>query len=217
MKRLPAFGFKLGTWKLNTLNKKWVFLLRISSNYLIKFTEEIFSGKLHFWSVYFHIWTEYGDVLRKSPIQSKYGKIRTRKTPYLDTFPQVTSSLIWNTRKSENLHRKSLFILWKWTDLQQFRRNILLVTTSEYWRPRNLIKFALSLKGQCRYYYVETNQLMMNENQLTDLKMKVWFFTLNLLSVKLQSIQKQTMQLSFTLFIDLEFLLFFVEICVCIR
>ena len=111
----------------------------------------------------------------------------------------------------------SLFIMWKWTDLQQFRGNILLVTTSEYWRPRYLIKSALSLKGQCRYYYVETNQLMMNENQLTDFKMKVWFFTLNHLLVKLQSIQKQTMQLTFTLFINLEFLLFFVEIWVCIR
>ena len=33
-----------------------------------------------FWSAFFRIWTEYGDL------RSKYWKIWTRKTPYLDTF-----------------------------------------------------------------------------------------------------------------------------------
>ena len=33
-----------------------------------------------FWSSFFRIWTEYGDL------RSKYWKIWTRKTPYLDTF-----------------------------------------------------------------------------------------------------------------------------------
>ena len=59
-----------------------------------------------FWSLFSHIWTEYGDLRSKSYeeiysvqlrekrfterfIQSKCGKIRPRKTPYLDTFSAV--------------------------------------------------------------------------------------------------------------------------------
>ena len=40
----------------------------------------------YFWSVFSCIWTEDGDLLRKSRIQCEYRKIRTRITPYLDTF-----------------------------------------------------------------------------------------------------------------------------------
>ena len=32
------------------------------------------------------VWTEDGDLLRKSCIQCEYRKMRTRITPYLDTF-----------------------------------------------------------------------------------------------------------------------------------
>ena len=38
-----------------------------------------------FWSVFSHIWTEYGKIR----IQSKYGKIQTKKTPITDTFHAV--------------------------------------------------------------------------------------------------------------------------------
>ena len=40
-----------------------------------------------FWSAFFRIWTGYGDL------RSKYWKIRTRKTPYLDTFEAVLLTL----------------------------------------------------------------------------------------------------------------------------
>ena len=46
-----------------------------------------------FWSVFPRIWTKYGDLLRFTKygdvnlrIQFKCGKIRTRKTPNMDTF-----------------------------------------------------------------------------------------------------------------------------------
>ena len=39
-----------------------------------------------FWSVFFHIWTEDGKIWS---IQSKCGKMRTRKTPNTDTFHAV--------------------------------------------------------------------------------------------------------------------------------
>ena len=42
-----------------------------------------------FWSVFSRIWTEYGVSLR---IQSKCGKIKTRKTPKADTFHALNIS-----------------------------------------------------------------------------------------------------------------------------
>ena len=44
-----------------------------------------------FWSVFSRIWTEYEVNPR---IESKYRKIRTRKTPYLDTFCAVVCNEI---------------------------------------------------------------------------------------------------------------------------
>ena len=42
-----------------------------------------------FWSVFSCIWTKYGDLRINLRIESKHGKIRTRKTPYLDSFDAV--------------------------------------------------------------------------------------------------------------------------------
>ena len=63
-----------------------------------------------FWFVFSRIWTEYGEIRSISSnterhgvslrIQSKGGKIRTRKTPYLDTFHAVTISLDHNISSS---------------------------------------------------------------------------------------------------------------------
>ena len=46
-----------------------------------------------FWSVFSRIWTEYVEYFVNLGIQSKYGKIRTRKTPYLDIFLAVKGLL----------------------------------------------------------------------------------------------------------------------------
>ena len=43
-----------------------------------------------FWSLFSHIRTEYREISLR--IQSKYGKIQTRKTPYLDTFHVVENN-----------------------------------------------------------------------------------------------------------------------------
>ena len=48
------------------------------------------------WSVFSRIRTEYGEILR---IQSKCGKIKTRKTPNMDTFHAVSSSFIESTKR----------------------------------------------------------------------------------------------------------------------
>ena len=44
-----------------------------------------------FWSVFSHIRTEYGEILRISPYAGKCGP---EKTPYLDTFHAVISSTV---------------------------------------------------------------------------------------------------------------------------
>ena len=43
-----------------------------------------------FWSLFSRIQTEYEEILR---IQSKYGKIQTRKSPNTDTFLAVSGTL----------------------------------------------------------------------------------------------------------------------------
>ena len=42
-----------------------------------------------FWPAFSRIWTEYREILRISPYQSKYGKMRTRITPNPDTFYEI--------------------------------------------------------------------------------------------------------------------------------
>ena len=60
-----------------------------------------------FWSVFSRIWTEYGDLRSKLRIQSKCGKIRTRKTSYLDSFHVVASLATLKTNLSEEERPKS--------------------------------------------------------------------------------------------------------------
>ena len=42
-----------------------------------------------FWSIFSRIRTEYGEIRRDIQYSVRYGKIRTRETPYLDTFHAV--------------------------------------------------------------------------------------------------------------------------------
>ena len=65
-----------------------------------------------FWSVYSRIWNEYGEIL-----QSKYGKIRTRKAPILETFHTV------NLFKKGAIKRKIEIIVAKHYALTSKRKN----------------------------------------------------------------------------------------------
>ena len=47
---------------------------------------EICPNTEFFWSVFSRIWTEYGDLLRKSPYSVQIWKIRTRKKPVFGQF-----------------------------------------------------------------------------------------------------------------------------------
>ena len=47
-----------------------------------------------FWSVFSHIWTKYREYFISLRIQSKCGKIRTGKTPNMNTFYAVIATVI---------------------------------------------------------------------------------------------------------------------------
>ena len=61
-----------------------------------------------FWSTFFHIWTEYGDSVSLR-IQSECWKMRTRKTPNIDTFHAVAVLFIKKTTGNKSLRSISLF------------------------------------------------------------------------------------------------------------
>ena len=49
-----------------------------------------------FWSLFSRIRTEYVEIRVSLPIQSEYGKIRTKKTPNTDTFYAVLTNSSYN-------------------------------------------------------------------------------------------------------------------------
>ena len=61
-----------------------------------------------FWSVYFRIWTEYGQIRSISAGKYECGKIRTRITPNMDTFHAVQDKLVAIESQHNKLTHKKL-------------------------------------------------------------------------------------------------------------